>query len=468
MASTSRAIRTHAEERGKPIYAFVDEQACSAAYGLACAADEIWGPPTAEVGSIGVILPIVDVTEAQKKAGVKVDLLTTGKRKGDGHPSKPLDRDSRAALQARVDQIGADFFELVAESRDLEVDEIRSLQAGVFMGDDAVLAGLLDGVASWQEFFEMVEVSVSAEENAQVKAKSEDNEKKDLKAGGNMSQTDTRARARGDLTMGENLKSALVQAKKKAAAEVAKAGEIADPKKRAVAMKKAVAEFERVVEAASTYKKTVKVEKSDDGDGDEDKKEKSEDEESEDEAPESEEPESEDEAPESEEPESEDDEPEASTKRSSVLALVKRLTGTADPSRQKGALEGLVARATAYDKLAPKVEALAKKDRAAHVDSLIAKAIDEKKLFKGHKEHVAELRKMGMKDAARLESYLAAMPRHDFRSADEIEDEPEGESIANIKLSAAEEAIVQTIAMHTKKPADDIRAEFIKNKAKRA
>ena len=52
--------------------------------------------------------------------------------------------------------------------------------------------------------------------------------------------------------------------------------------------------------------------------------------------------------------------------------------------------------------------------------------------------------------------------------ADEIEDEPEGESIANIKLSAAEEAIVQTIAMHTKKPADDIRAEFIKNKAKRA
>ena len=53
--------------RDKFVYAFSAGQMCSAAYWVASQCDAIYATPSARVGSIGVILPFVDDTEAFRK-----------------------------------------------------------------------------------------------------------------------------------------------------------------------------------------------------------------------------------------------------------------------------------------------------------------------------------------------------------------------------------------------------------------
>jgi signal peptide peptidase SppA len=161
MIETSRKIRALGKAHKKPIYAYADECAASAAYGLACAASEIWLPASGCVGSVGVIAEVVDATERYAKEGLDVRLITTGSRKGDGHPAKPLTDDVESALQAQVDGLGALFFELVAESRETTSEAVASLEAGVFLGKDAVDVGLADGVASWDDFIKTVRAATS-------------------------------------------------------------------------------------------------------------------------------------------------------------------------------------------------------------------------------------------------------------------------------------------------------------------
>lgn len=151
-----KRLRAMSAKAGKPLYAYADEAALSAAYALASAAEEIWGPPTCEIGSIGVIAGLVDRTKANAKDGIRVQLLTTGERKADTHPDRELTDDIVAAMQARVDKVGEAFFGVVAEARGMSPKAVRALQAGVFTGQDAIDAGIADGVASWEDFLAVV------------------------------------------------------------------------------------------------------------------------------------------------------------------------------------------------------------------------------------------------------------------------------------------------------------------------
>jgi hypothetical protein len=56
-----------------------------------------------------------------------------------------------------VDGLADLFFKLVSERRDISVDAVRGLQAGMFHGDKAVTAGLVDGIATWSEFLALIE-----------------------------------------------------------------------------------------------------------------------------------------------------------------------------------------------------------------------------------------------------------------------------------------------------------------------
>lgn len=136
-----------------PIYAHVSGTACSAAYALACVADEVVISSTALVGSIGVIDVLVDTTAADAQAGLAFHVITSGARKADSHPHVPTEEAAIAARQAMVDDFARLFFELVAERRPLSVEQIEALEAGVFHGARAVAAGLADRVEAYPDFF---------------------------------------------------------------------------------------------------------------------------------------------------------------------------------------------------------------------------------------------------------------------------------------------------------------------------
>lgn len=97
----------------KPVYAFSSGQMCSAAYWMASQAQAIYATPSAQVGSIGVLLPMVDDSEAFKNAGIKVEVFAAGKFKGIGLPGVSLTDDQRAHLQSNIAEIAGDFHDAV-------------------------------------------------------------------------------------------------------------------------------------------------------------------------------------------------------------------------------------------------------------------------------------------------------------------------------------------------------------------
>lgn len=130
----------------KPIWAILDEDAFSAAYAIASAADKIIVPRTGGVGSIGVIAMHVDWSRALAAGGLKVTLITYGERKADGAPEFPLSDEAKAAFQADIDAAGELFVQTVARNRGLPANSIRATQAATFRSDQGVQAGLADAV----------------------------------------------------------------------------------------------------------------------------------------------------------------------------------------------------------------------------------------------------------------------------------------------------------------------------------
>jgi signal peptide peptidase SppA len=134
----------------KPVLAYADSMAFSAAYALASAAHEIALPASGEVGSIGVVAMHVDLSKALDETGIKVTFVYAGKHKVDGNPYEPLSDDARADIQAGVDALYAQFVSCVAAGRGerLSVEQARATEARCYLATDAVQAGLADSVTT--------------------------------------------------------------------------------------------------------------------------------------------------------------------------------------------------------------------------------------------------------------------------------------------------------------------------------
>lgn len=146
---TSRALRAMCAAADVPLVAYVDGQATSAAYALACAAGYVCAPPAATLGSIGVIDTMVDATRQAEMFGLSYRLVASGARKSDGNPMAPISEEAIAASQARVNELAELFFELVAEHRGVSTDDVRALEAGLVHGAEAQRLGLIDEVTTF-------------------------------------------------------------------------------------------------------------------------------------------------------------------------------------------------------------------------------------------------------------------------------------------------------------------------------
>lgn len=166
---TARAIRKLCADAGKTLLAYVDGRACSAAYALACTASRILVPETGFVGSVGVISTRIDVTAYDQKEGLRYAITTSGARKADGNPHKPITDGESAATQTIVDSLAEVFFDFVEDMRGLPSEQVAALEAGVFHGAQAVEAGLADEVMSFDELLEAIESGAFAKEKETMK-----------------------------------------------------------------------------------------------------------------------------------------------------------------------------------------------------------------------------------------------------------------------------------------------------------
>lgn len=142
------AERIRAADAVKPVWAIASDSAFSAAYALACAASRLVVTRTGGVGSVGVIAMHVDQSVRDAQEGLRYTAITAGARKNDFSPHEQLSNEAAARLQAEVDRLYGIFVTHVAAMRGLDEDLVRSTEAGLFFGPEAVAAGLADGEAS--------------------------------------------------------------------------------------------------------------------------------------------------------------------------------------------------------------------------------------------------------------------------------------------------------------------------------
>lgn len=165
---SARALRAKAESTGKKLVAYVEGQACSAAYALASSASRIVAAETSIVGSVGVIDTRLDVTAMDAAQGVRFSFVTSGARKADGNPHSAFTVAEMQEKQVIVDALANVFFGLVQDMRGVDA---KPLEARLFVGRDAVSAGLVDEISS---FDEMLESLSSAAKEAAVASKYEE------------------------------------------------------------------------------------------------------------------------------------------------------------------------------------------------------------------------------------------------------------------------------------------------------
>jgi len=142
------AAAVAAASKSKAVYAFSAGQMCSAAYWVASQCDAVYATPSARVGSIGVILPVVDSSEAFAQAGLKMEVFAAGKFKSAGTPGTSLTDEQKDWLQSEVEEIAADFRSAVLARGRKIPDE--AMEGQTFSGRRAMrlnMAGMVDGRA---------------------------------------------------------------------------------------------------------------------------------------------------------------------------------------------------------------------------------------------------------------------------------------------------------------------------------
>ena len=128
----------------KPVYTIASGVMCSAAYWIGSQADEVAASDSCSVGSVGVIATHMSLKGAYDKMGIKVTEVARGEKKNLFSPNKDLSDKGMTELQSQVNLFFNKFADAVKSKRDSLSDKV--FDSGVFHGQDAVEAGLIDGV----------------------------------------------------------------------------------------------------------------------------------------------------------------------------------------------------------------------------------------------------------------------------------------------------------------------------------
>ncbi|MBF0181330.1 MAG: S49 family peptidase [Magnetococcales bacterium] len=133
--------------QAKPVWALADD-AFSAGFLIASAAERIYLSQTSGVGSIGVIAVHVDESERDAQEGRRYTTVFAGARKNDFSSHEPLSDEAKTRLQTEVDRIYGMFVATVAANRNMSEEAVRATDASIFFGADALTVGLADRVGT--------------------------------------------------------------------------------------------------------------------------------------------------------------------------------------------------------------------------------------------------------------------------------------------------------------------------------
>lgn len=153
MMDTGNYLRKLADDNGVRILSYVDGLSASAAYGLTAISDEIISNKNSEIGSIGVLIRLMNDSKALEMKGYERSFISAGTEKIPFAEDGSFRKEFLDDLQYKVDALYKDFTEYVAEHRNISVEAVRNTQANTFLAEDAIGLGLADKVMTQEEFY---------------------------------------------------------------------------------------------------------------------------------------------------------------------------------------------------------------------------------------------------------------------------------------------------------------------------
>lgn len=137
---------------GKKLVVMMMDMATSGGYYISLPADYIIAHPTTLTGSIGVIFMRPLAPELMKKIGVSMDIVKSGEFKDMGSPFRMPTGEEKAIFQKVTSDLGGRFLSLVKKHRKLNPEQVKAARsARIFLGDEAVAAGLIDQTGYLEE-----------------------------------------------------------------------------------------------------------------------------------------------------------------------------------------------------------------------------------------------------------------------------------------------------------------------------
>ena len=153
MMQTSQTLRKLADDNNIKLIGYVDGMAASAGYGLLSCCHEIITNTDAEVGSIGVVISLMNNSEQLSKEGLKRSFITAGASKVPFDTDGEFKDEFLADLQDKVDVLYEQFTGHVASFREgMSQDQVKATEAKMFQSDKALKLGLVDKVMELRDF----------------------------------------------------------------------------------------------------------------------------------------------------------------------------------------------------------------------------------------------------------------------------------------------------------------------------
>lgn len=154
---------------GKPLVVYGEDIVASAAYWISSGATAIVANPTAEIGSIGVFCVIPDTSRLFEDNGIKMNLVKSAPRKGDGSMGIPVSQEALDDTQRIVNDIHELFVADVAAGRGMRVKWERGNAEAkpvpddgrVWLAEEALDMGLIDRIGNFEAAYSHTQSLIS-------------------------------------------------------------------------------------------------------------------------------------------------------------------------------------------------------------------------------------------------------------------------------------------------------------------
>lgn len=140
----------------KPVVASMGELAASGGYYISCGADQIVANPSTLTGSIGVIATSTNLEALLDEIGIEVIVIKSGEMKDALSPYREPTEEELEYWQLIVDEAYEQFLGIVAEGRDLPLEELNAVADGrVYTGQQALELDLVDELGNLPEAIDL-------------------------------------------------------------------------------------------------------------------------------------------------------------------------------------------------------------------------------------------------------------------------------------------------------------------------